>query len=196
MEILEVPGALERPAGCQLRVFESDGEYRIEIPARGASPVMWLATIGLTVVLAAWVIMGAVLMITGKPIFILAGIMNHGLTPSMSRYRFLLGVPITLMLAIGAAELSSIIRHSTTRETIRFDGDSVLHIKTSGWREMVKEYPYSIVRSFLFSRDPLGLAHGRLLLVCQGEEIEVGEYLPNVEREWLTSVCNGLLSSR
>jgi len=196
MEIDEVPGALERPAGCAVRIFEEDDGYRVVIPARGASPVMWLATIGLTVVLCAWLFMGVMLVVTGKPVFILAGIMNHGLTPSMYKYRFLLGGAVFAALSFGAAALFSMIRQNTLRERIVFDRYAVEHVRSAVGLRKVAKYPVETVRAFVVRRPPEGLSPGRLILVCQGEEAEIGEYVRHSDREWLCSVCNNLLRSR
>ena len=196
MEILEVPGATERPAGCRIRVYQTEGEYRVEIPARGASPVMWLATIGLCIVLSGWIVMFTIMAITGKPVFILAGIMTRGLTKSMMTYRLLLGGFICFVLAAGIAELTSILRLNTLRETLVFGSDGLRHTRTVGRVDRAVEHPYPTIRSFILERDPHGLAQARLRLVCQSEQIEVGEYLASGDREWLLSVCNSLLRSR
>jgi len=196
LEILEVPGAMERPAGCRIRVYETEGEYRIEIPRRGASPVMWLAAVGLTVVLTGWIVMFSIMVVTGKPVFILAGIMTRGLTKSMAASRFLFAGFVFFALAAGIAELTSIIRHNTLRETLHFGADTVRHGRSVGKIERMTEHAYPTVRSFVLQRDPHGLAHAKLMLVCQSEEIEVGEYLASGDREWLASVCNSLLRRR
>ena len=191
-----MPGALERPAGCRIRVFKTNDQYRVEIPRRGASPVMWLAAVGLSVVLTAWVVMFSIMVVTGRPVFILAGIMTEPLTHSMLANRYLFAGFIFIALAAGVAELSSMIRHSTLRETLMFDDDCVRHGRAVGRMERVSEHPYPTVRSFLLQRDPHGLTQARLQLVCQSDQVEIGEYLRSEDREWLSSVCNRLLQAR
>jgi hypothetical protein len=97
---------------------------------------------------------------------------------------------------MGAIELFSMLRHNTLRESLVFCGDALRHVCNVGRMERVSEYPYAMIRSFVVSKDPNGLAHARLMLICQGDEREVGEFLRDNDREWLCSVCNGLLRTR
>jgi len=154
---------------------------------------MWLAAIGLTVVLTGWIVMFSIMVVTGKPVFILAGIMTRGLTKSMAASRFLFAGFVFFALAAGIAELTSMIRHNTLCETLTFGADSVRHGRSVGKIERATVHPFSTVRSFVLQRDPHGLSQAKLLLVCQSEKIEIGEYLASGDREWLASVCNSML---
>jgi hypothetical protein len=157
---------------------------------------MWLSVIGLFIVLTVWVISFTVTLVTGQPFFILAGIMTHGLPKSMAAYRFVLAGFVFIALAAGMFELTSMLRHSTLEETLTFGPVGVRHIRRVGRLEKMTEHLSPTIRSFVLQRDPHGLAQARLMLVCQSESVEVGEYLPSGDREWLSSVCNSLLTER
>jgi len=195
-EIDEVPGAIERPAGCNVRIVERDGVTLVEIPSRGASPVMWIAACMLALVLLGWIIMGTVLIVAGKPILVIAGIANHGLTPAMLRYRFWFTPVALAVFVFGSHELLGVLRPKLSRETLVFGPVSVRHIgRFLRWRAD-REFPYEIVRSFTVRHDPHGMSHGTLKLVCRGEECEIAEFVSNADREWLASVGNTLVRKR
>ena len=50
------------------------------------------------------------------------------------------------------------------------------------------------VRGFLLRRVPPGLDSGTLTIQGRGEEVEIGEFLREADREWLASAGNALLN--
>lgn len=193
IELYEVSGAIERPAACRIRVAEGEDGTLIDIPARGASIVMWLSTIAFIVVLSTWIVMTVTLLMTGRPIFIIAWIADHGITTQMHRYLWFLSPFFAASFAFGIAGVFWILRPCLSRELLVFGPNSLRHTHTFLHRHSVREFPYQIMRSFNVSTDPEGFTHGTLTLICRGEDHEIGEFLSDSDREWLASVGNSIL---
>jgi hypothetical protein len=192
-ELPEVAGALERPGGCRIRIFESEDGILVDIPPRGASVVMWLVTAAFGVVLVMWIATIAALLVTGKPIFLLAWIANHGITRSMHGLFWLIAPFFVAAFVFGVMALLWILRPSLARESLVFGQDSVRHRRIFAKLLDERKIPYGAIRAFLFRSDPEGITSGTLTMISQGDAREVGEFLPDSDREWLASVGNVFL---
>lgn len=191
----EVPGALERPSGCRIEVFQSDDGRRttITIPPREWQPILVVGALVLLGNLLVVLYTGAALLFAHRSVLLMTQIAPGGLSPPLRRYELWLALAWLFIEGAGVLMLWLIARPMFLRERLSFDSDGVHHERrvlrrTDRW--FVSE---ADVRSFLLQRDPQGLSAGVLTLHGRGEERMVGENISEAEREWLASVGNALL---
>lgn len=189
----EIPGALERPSHCKVVITEQEGIVRIDVPERGASPVMWLATGAMAAVLLMWIVTGLTVLIARKPIFLLAWIANHGLPSELYRYALLFCPLWIAPLALGSYQLNWILRTYLTRESLVFNSTELRYESTFLRWQKVTVFPREVVRAFAATVDPQGFTQGALKLVTQGDRIGIAEHVTDADRQWLASVGNALL---
>ena len=93
-----------------------------------------------------------------------------------------------------AAELAAILRPVTVREQLELGRDWVTVRQWAWGRVSKRQVARADIRGFLLRRVPPGLDAGTLTVQGRGEEIIVGEFLREADREWLASAGNALLT--
>ncbi len=190
----EVPGARERPGGCPVQIArEDDGTVTLIIPAPGISPIIWFFACVLLGNLLVSLYTGLMLLIGHRSVLFMAQISPGGLPVSLNHWEPPLLGGLLLAEALGFFTLAAILRPITVRETVTIDRDWV-HIQHAEWgRTREYQMPRADVRGFLLRRVPPGIDAGILTIQGRGEQIEIGEFLREADREWLVSVGNALL---
>ncbi len=190
----EVPGARERPSGCSINIVkEADGSIILILPSRGVSPIVLFFAGILLVNLLVTLYTGLILLLTHRSVFFMAQISPSGLPVSLHGWEGQLLALLLCTEALGFFTLAAILRPLVVREIVEIDRQW-LRVRHSEWgRTRERQIARADVRGFLLKRIPPGLDAGRLTIQGRGEEIEIGEFLREADREWLVSVGNILL---
>ena len=192
-DLNEVPGAGERPSGCPIKVAASGAAVTITLPPRGVSPiVLFFATVLLGNLLVA-LYTGLMLLVANKSVLGMAQIAPSGLPVSLKHQVGFLLCALGLAEALGVFTLAAILRPIFFHETLLFDADWVKIVRSDWGRTKTQALARADVRGFTLRRVPPGLDAGTLVVEGRGEELEVGEFLREADREWLASVGNALL---
>lgn len=191
----EVPGARERPGGCPIQVVrEENGAVTIAVPPRGVSPVVLFFACVLLVNLLVTLYTGLVLTLTHQSVLFMAQISPSGLPYSLRHQEWALLGGLLLAEALGFWTLAAILRPIRTRDTVEISSEWV-RVRHWEWgRARERRLARGDVRGFLLRRVPPGLDAGTLTLQGRGEEIPIGEFLREADREWLASAGNALLN--
>ena len=193
----EVPGARERPGRCPIRIGrEEDGTITIIIPPRGVSPIVLFFACVLLLNLLITLYTGLVLVLTHRSVLFMAQISPSGLPYSLRHWEGALLLGLLLTGGLGFFTLAAILRPIMARDTVEISGDWV-HVRHSEWgRGRERRLARRDVRGFLLRRVPPGLDSGTLTIQGRGEEIQIGEFLREADREWLVSAGNALLNDQ
>lgn len=191
----EVPGARERPGGCPVQIGrEDDGSFTLVIPPRGVSPIVLFFACVLLLNLLITLYTGLVLTLTGRSVLFMAQISPSGLSYSLRHREGALLLGLLLAEALGFFTLAAILRPITVRDTVELSGQWV-RVRHSEWgRVRERRLARRDIRGFLLRRVPPGLDSSTLTIQGRGEEIEIGEFLREADREWLASAGNALLN--
>lgn len=190
----EVPGARERPGRCPIRIQrEEDGTVTLAIPPRGVSPIVLFFACVLLANLLITLYTGLILVLTHRSVLFMAQISPSGLPYSMRHWEGALLLGLLAAGALGFFTLAAILRPVTARDTVEISPEWV-SVRHSEWGR-VREHRLARrdVRGFLLRRVPPGLDAGTLTLQGRGEEVMIGEFLREADREWLASAGNALL---
>ena len=190
----EVPGARERPGHCPIQIRrEDDGTVTLDIPPRGVSPIVLFFACVLLLNLLITLYTGLVLVIAHRSVLFMAQISPGGLPYSLRHWEGALLLGLFTAEALGFWTLAAILRPITARDRVEISGDWV-RVRHSEWgRGGERSIARGDVRGFLLRRVPPGLDAGTLTLQGRGEEIVIGEFLREADREWLASAGNALL---
>ena len=189
----EVPGARERPGGCPITVMSGGGRVTITLPPRGVSPIVYFFACVLVGNLLTALYTGLMLLLANRSVLAMAEISPSGLPVSLRHDVGSLLAGLLLAEALGVYTLLAILRPVFFHETLVLDAEGV-HVARTDWGRMEHQTLTRIdVRGFEVRRVPPGLDAGRLFILGRGEEIEIGEFLREADREWLASVGNALL---
>ncbi len=192
-DLNEVPGAGERPGGCPIKVTARGGTVTITLPPRGVSPVvLFFAAVLLGNLLVA-LYTGLMLLLANKSVLGMAQIAPNGLPVSLRHQVGFLLFALGLAEALGIFTLAVILRPIFFHETLLFDTDWVKIVRSDWGRTKTWALARADVRGFTLHRVPPGLDAGTLWVQGRGEEVEIGEFLREADREWLASVGNALL---
>ena len=190
----EVSGARERPGGCPVRITrDDDGTVTLVIPPRGVSPIVLFFAAVLLVNLLLTLYTGLVLTLTGRSVLFMAQISPSGLPYSLRHWDGPLLVGLLLTEGLGFFTLAAILRPVTARDMVEISGEWVRVRHTEWGRTREWRLARQDVRGFLLRRVPPGLDSGTLTVQGRGEEVEIGEFLREADREWLVSAGNALL---
>ena len=191
----EVPGARERPGGCSVQITrETNGTVTFLLPSRGVSPIILFFACILLANLLITLYTGLVLLLTHRSVLFMAQISPSGLPVSLHHWEGQLLILLLLAEALGVFTLAAILRPLAIRESVEI-GPLWLRVRHWEWgRGHERQMARRDVRGFLLRRVPPGLDAGRLTIQGRGEEIEIGEFLREADREWLVSVGNALLA--
>lgn len=191
----EVPGARERPGGCPVRITrDSDGTILITIPPRGVSSIIYFFAGVLLLNLLLTLYTGLVLTLTHRSVLFMAQISPSGLPYSLRGWEGALLLGLLMAEALGFWTLAAILRPILVRDTVELSHEWV-RVRHWEWgRARERQIVRREVRGFLLRRVPPGLDAGTLTLQGRGEEIEIGEFLREADREWLASAGNALLN--
>ena len=194
MLLQEIPGAIERPAGCNIRVTQEQESSAVVIPPRRPLWFDFIIPALYTAGLVIWVIVGVVLFTQHKIIILTDTNHDHGhVSRFLVRYLYWL-LPVWIgMLAIGIGTLFTVLRAYLLTETLRFDRLGVTVSRRTPFSHNQEIVLRENLRGFLVRRDPQGMWGSRLTLQSIGPRIEVAEYAREAEREWLASVGNALI---
>ena len=191
----EVPGARERPGGCPVRIArEEDGTVTLVLPPRGVSPIVLFFACVLLANLLITLYTGLVLTLTGRSVLFMAQISPSGLPYSLHHAQGALLLGLLMAEALGFWTLAAILRPITARDEVEISGEWVRVRHTEWGRTRERRMTRRDVRGFLLRHVPPGLDSGTLTLQGRGEEIEIGEFLREADREWLASAGNALLN--
>ncbi len=190
----EVPGARERPGHCPIQIRrEEDGNITLVIPPRGVSPVVLFFACVLLANLLITFYTGLVLVLARRSVLFMAQISPTGLPYSLRHWEPALLLGLLLAEALGFFTLAAILRPVTARDTVEISEEWV-GVRHSEWgRAREHRLARRDVRGFLLRRIPPGLDAGTLTLQGRGEEVVIGEFLREADREWLASAGNALL---
>ncbi len=194
----EVPGALERPSGCRIRVWQSeDGrETTILIPPREAPFWLLLAAFALLVNLLLLFVTGVALFFAHKSILFMTQIAPDGMPPPMRRFAPAFAFAWACLLTLGGAALAAILRPLWLRESLTLGPDGFTRRLSVGRRADRAVIPRSELRGFHLHRDPQGLEPSALAVQGRSVSLPVAEYVTDADREWLASVGNALLRAQ
>lgn len=189
----EVPGASERPGGCPISIKSEGNTVTITLPPRGVSPiVLFFAAVLLGNLLVA-LYTGLMLLLANKSVLSMAQIAPNGLPVSLKHQVGFLLAALLFAEALGGFTLAAILRPIFFHETLILDTEWV-RVRRSDWgRPTVQALARADVRGFELRRVPPGLDAGILTILGRGDDIVIGEFLREADREWLTSVGNALL---
>ncbi len=191
----EVPGARERPGNCPIQLTrEANGTVLVTLPPRGVSPIIWFFSAVLLANLLVTLYTGAFLLLAHRSVLFMAQISPGGLPLSLNHYDWWLWLGLLLAEGLGFWTLAAILRPVTAREQLELGRDWVT-VKQWAWgRVSERRVARADIRGFLLRRVPPGLDAGTLTVQGRGEEIIVGEFLREADREWLASAGNALLT--
>ena len=191
----EVPGARERPGRCPIRIQrEEDGTILLSVPPRGVSPIVLFFAFVLLANLLITLYTGLILFVAHRSVLFMAQISPSGLPYSLRHWEGALLLGLLLAEALGFFTLAAILRPITARDTVEISREWV-SVRHSEWgRAREHRLARRDVRGFLLRRVPPGLDSGTLTLQGRGEEVEIGEFLREADREWLASAGNALLN--
>lgn len=190
----EVPGARERPSGCSVQIAQKDnGTFVLTLPSRGVSPVVLFFAAVLLANLLVTLYTGCVLLLTHHSVLFMAQISPSGLPISLRGWEGQLLALLLCAEALGFFTLAAILRPLAVRESMEINRDW-LRVQHWEWGRLhERQIARPDLRGFLLRRIPPGLNAGKLTIQGRGEEIEIGEFLREADREWLVSVGNTLL---
>lgn len=192
-DLNEVPGAGERPGGCPIQVVTSGDTVTITLPPRGVSPVvLFFAAVLLGNLLVA-LYTGLMLLLANKSVLGMAQIAPNGLPVSLKHQVGFLLCALGLAEGLGVFTLAAILRPIFFHEKMTLDLDWVKVVRSDWGRARTQALARTDVRGFTLRRIPPGLDAGILVIQGRGEEMEIGEFLREADREWLASVGNALL---
>jgi len=192
----EVPGARERPGRCPIQIRrEDDGTVTLDIPPRGVSPIVLFFACVLLANLLVTLYTGLVLVITHRSVLFMAEISPSGLPYSLRHWQGALLLGLFTAEALGFFTLAAILRPITVRDRVEISGDWVRVRRFEWGRVQERRMARGDVRGFLLRRVPPGLDAGTLTLQGRGEEVVIGEFLREADREWLASAGNALLGA-
>ena len=192
----EVPGASERPSGCPLKIISDGDTISITLPPRGVSPIVLFFAAVLIGNLLTLLYTGLMLLLANKSVLGMAQIAPGGLPVSLKPQVGFLLCALGLAEALGVFTLAAILRPIFSHETLRLDADW-LQVERSDWgRTQTRSLARGDVHRFVLRRVPPGLDAGVLTIEGRGEEITLGEFLRERDREWLASVGNALLKQQ
>ena len=190
----EVPGARERPGNCRIRITREDnGSFVLFLPPSGVSPPIWFFSAVLLANLLVTLYTGAFLLLAHKSVLFMAQISPGGLPVSLKHYGLWLWLALLLAEGLGFFTQAAILRPVTAREQVEIGNEWVTVQQWAWGRGTERRLARPDVRGFLLRRIPPGLDSGILTLQGRGEEITLGEFLREADREWLVSVGNALL---
>jgi uncharacterized membrane protein len=189
----EVPGAKERPGGCPITVVSDGGRVTITLPPRGVSPVVLFFAVVLLGNLLTALYTGLMLLLANRSVLAMAQISPGGLPVSLRHEVGFLLVALLLAEILGFYTLAAILRPVFFHETLQLDTEWVQVCRSDLGRTRQQALARADVRGFQVRHIPPGLDAGILVIQGRGEEIEVGEFLRETDREWLASVGNALL---
>ena len=190
----EVPGARERPGRCPIRIQrEEDGTVTLLIPPRGVSPIVLFFAFVLLLNLLTTLYTGLALLLAHRSVLFMAQISPSGLPYTLRHWEGALLLGLLLAEALGVFTLAAILRPITVRDTVEIAGEWVRVRHTEWGRTRERRLARGDVRGFLLRNVPPGLDSGTLTLQGRGEEVEIGEFLREADREWLASAGNALL---
>ena len=189
----EVPGARERPGGCPITVMADENKITVTLPPRGVSPIILFFACVLLGNLLTALYTGLMLLLANRSVLGMAQIAPNGLPVSLRHEVGFLLTALLLAEALGVFTLAAILRPIFFREILTFDADWVQVRQYDLGRTRQEALARQDVRSFQIRHVPPGLDAGILVIQGRGEEIEVGEFLREADREWLASVGNALL---
>lgn len=196
MPILEeVPGALERPSGCRIRVWQSEDrrETTLLIPPHEA-PLWMLITLGvLCINLLLLLVTGAALLFAHRSILFMAQIAPGDVPITMRRFAPWYAFGWSSLLTLGVWLFASLLRPLFLHETLTIGPRGILRERRIGRRRERAEIPLSELRGFHLKRDPQRLNPSVLTVQGRGEEWTIAEGVGEADREWLVSVGNVLL---
>jgi hypothetical protein len=191
----EVPGAMERPGGCRIRIWQSeDGrETTLLIPPRETPIWMMIALVVLGGNLLVLLVTGLALFFGNHSILFMTQIAPKGLPVTMQRFAPWYALGWSILLALGFALLGLLLRPLMLRETITITPQE-LTIERRVWASaIIYPVPMFDLQGFRLKRDPQGLASSILTVRGRGEEWTIGEGLSEADREWLATVATALL---
>jgi len=192
-EMNEVPGARERPGGCPITVAADGDKITLTLPPRGVSPVVFFFACVLLGNLLVALYTGLMLLLANKSVLGMAQIAPGGLPVSLRHQVGFLLTALLLAEALGFFTLAAILRPVFYRETLLIDPDWVQVCRWDWGRSRLQSLTRADLRGFELRRVPPGLDAGRVIILGRGEEVEIGEYLRETDREWLVSAGNALL---
>ena len=200
MLLHEIPGATERPAHCAIVVRRENGATTVDIPPVRLSPLVIAGGSLLALSLLVFFATGVVLYATGKPILLLKLILHLSdkqELPRTIKQAIPFSVPVWgALLWVGAHELNAIFRPGRLQERLVFQDGGVIHRRRYLRKADVTHYLSDSVRGFLIRAEDGEGTPASLHIEGRGHSEAVGEYLRNVDREWLASVGNALLRER
>ena len=162
----------------------------------GPSPIVLFFACVLLVNLLITLYTGLVLTLTGRSVLFMAQISPSGLPFSLRHWQGALLLGVLIAGSLGFFTLAAILRPVKVCDTVEISDEWVC-VRHSEWghaRLWQRRIARRDVRGFLLRRVPPGLDAGILTLQGRGEEIEVGEFLREADREWLASAGNALLN--
>ena len=190
----EIAGAMERPGGCRIQVSAGErGDYLIAIPPRGLPPLLVAGVVVLTLNLLVVLYTGVMLLLAHRSVLFMSQISPNDLPVSMHPLRAWLVLALLGVEALGGWLLLLLVRPAMTREHVFIGRGEIRHTRETLGRTRLQVIPRQNVQGFHLRRDPLGLVAGVLTLRAGRDSVEVAEFVPDAEREWLASVGNVLL---
>ncbi len=190
----EVPGARERPGGCPISVCADRDTITLILPPRGVSPVVFFFACVLLGNLLLALYTGLMLLLAHKSILAMAQIAPNGLPVSLRHQVGFLLAALGLAEALGFFTLTAILRPIFFHETLEISPEWIQIERWDWGRCRTRTFARTEIRGFHLRRIPPGLDAGRLMLLGGGEEVEIGEFLREADREWLASAGNALLA--
>ena len=190
----EVRGAKERPGGCPISVAFDGNAVTLILPPRGVSPVVFFFACVLLGNLLVALYTGLMLLLANRSVLAMAQIAPNGLPVSLRHEVVFLLAALGLAEALGVFTLAAILRPIFFHETLRLDSEWVQVQRSDFGRTTQIIMARADVAGFDLRRVPPGLDAGKLLLLGRGEDVELGEFLRETDREWLASAGNALLA--
>ena len=195
MLLEEVPGAMERPGDCRIRVEAADEgrEVTITVPPQA---LPWILTAGAVLLAANLLVMaytGAMLFGSHRSVLLMSQIAPHDLPVPMHRWQGLLVAGWLALEGLGLFALLTTVRPALLQEVIVIGQQGVWRRRRMLGRRTMERIARENVRGFHLERDPLDMT-GSVLSIQGGDvELTVAEYVSEADREWLLSVGNALL---
>ncbi len=196
MPILEeVPGALERPSGCRVRVWQSeDGrETTLLIPPRDAPWWLLLALGALCCNLLIVLATGTALLLAHRSILFMTQIAPGDVPLTMRRFAPWYAFGWAVLLTLGYALFATLVRPLLLRETLTLRPGGIAWERRIWRRRFYAEMLLSELRGFSLERDPQRLTPSVLTVRGRVEAWTIAEGLGEADREWLSSVGTALL---
>lgn len=190
----EVPGARERPGNCPIQIARDEaGAVTIVIPARGVSPIVYVLSGVVVCNLLLMLYTGLMLLMAHRSVLVMAQVSPGGLPVSLRHYDGWLLLGLGLAEALGFWTVAAVLRPVFFRERLEL-GPEWLRLQQWEWgRVQERRMARADVRGFLLKRVPPGLDSSTLTVQGRGEQVRIGEFLREADREWLASAGNALL---